>query len=236
MKAIRTIAILILAVSVVAIATHQSPSADRYVNVVATGTVKVVPDAVQVSANISNLAPTSAASIAATAKSTNLFRTFLTNNGVEAKYIASANLSTNPEYSYPTNAPAKISGYRTTQQFTVIVRDATNAGTIVQNLQTQVGNSLSINSTSPIVLQQSAAESSARKIAIASARIKADSYARLSGAKLGKILSIDESVTQSFPQPLMATMAKSVGAQTPVQIDLGQQDITITVTTKWALK
>jgi uncharacterized protein YggE len=50
------------------------------------------------------------------------------------------------------------------------------------------------------------------------------------------VLSVDEQVNQSGSIPLMA-MAKSAGSMAaPVQIDLGQQSITVTVTTKWELK
>jgi uncharacterized protein YggE len=215
------------------IRTQVSP---RYVNVVGDGTVKVTPDSVHVDASVSSVAASSAASLAATAKSADSMRTSLKGSGVEAKYIKALNLSTNPEYSYPNNGPAKLTGYRSTQSFSIVIRDAKNAGMIIQNAQSSVGNSLSINSTSPYVFDQKMAEASARTLAIASAKAKAQSYAELTGSKLGKVLSIDEQITQSNPMPLMA-VAKSMDASAaPVRVDLGHQDITINVTTKWELK
>ncbi len=212
---------------------NQSP---RYVNVVGDGTVKVTPDSVRVDASVSSVAASSAASLAATAKSADSMRASLKGSGVEAKYIKALNLSTNPEYSYPNNAPAKLMGYRSTQTFSIIIRDAKSAGMIIANAQSAVGNSLSINSTSPYVFDQKIAEANARTLAIASAKAKAQSYAELTGSKLGKVLSIDEQITQSNPMPLMA-VAKAMGAPAaPVQVDLGQQDITVNVTTKWELK
>ena len=212
---------------------NQSP---RYVNVVGDGTVKVTPDSVRVDASVSSVAASSAASLAATAKSADSMRASLKGSGVEAKYIKALNLSTNPEYSYPNNAPAKLTGYRSTQTFSIIIRDAKSAGMIIANAQSAVGNSLSINSTSPYVFDQKIAEANARTLAIASAKAKAQSYAGLTGSKLGKVLSIDEQITQSNPMPLMA-VAKAMGAPAaPVQVDLGQQDITVNVTTKWELK
>lgn len=60
---------------------------------------------------------------------------------------------------------------------------------------------------------------------------------RLAGAKIGKIISIDESIQNSVPQPLaMMSAAKAGAPTTPAQIDLGQQDVTVTVTTEWAIK
>jgi uncharacterized protein YggE len=215
------------------IRTQVSP---RYVNVVGDGSVKVTPDSVRVDASVSNVAASSAASLAATAKSADSMRTSLKGSGVEANYIKALNLSTNPEYSYPNNGPAKLTGYRSTQSFSIVIRDAKNAGMIIQSAQSAVGNSLSINSTSPYVFDQKIAEANARALAIASAKAKAQSYAELTGSKLGKVLSIDEQITQSNPMPLMA-VAKSMDASAaPVRVDLGQQDITINVTTKWELK
>jgi len=215
------------------IRTQVSP---RYVNVVGDGTVKVTPDSVRVDASVSNVAASSAASLAATAKSADSMRASLKGSGVETKYIKALNLSTNPEYSYPNNGPAKLSGYRSTQSFSIVIRDAKNAGMIIQNAQSAVGNSLSINSTSPYVFDQKIAEANARTLAIASAKAKAQSYAELTGSKLGKVLSIDEQITQSNPMPLMAVAKTMDASAAPVRVDLGQQDITINVTTKWELK
>ena len=215
------------------IRTQVSP---RYVNVVGDGTVKVTPDSVRVDASVSNVAASSAASLAATARSADSMRTSLKGSGVEAKYIKALNLSTNPEYSYPNNGPAKLTGYRSTQSFSIVIRDAKNAGMIIQNAQSAVGNSLSINSTSPYVFDQKIAESNARTLAIASAKAKAQSYAELTGSKLGKVLSIDEQITQSNPMPLMAVAKTMDASAAPMRVDLGQQDITINVTTKWELK
>ena len=211
-------------------------NSSSYVTVNGDGTVKVTPDSVRVDASISNLGSTQAASLAATAKSADLFRASLKGSGVDAKYIQAVNLSTNPEYSYPNNAPAKLTGYRSTQNFSIVIRDAKNAGLIIQNIQSAVGNSLSINSTTPYVFDQKIAESNARTLAVAAAKAKAQSYAELTGSLLGHILSIEEQVNQSGPVPLMAMAKSAVGAAAPVQVDLGQQSITITVTTKWELK
>lgn len=207
----------------------------RYVSVVGDGTVKVAPDSVRVDAVVSNVGASQAASLTATAKSAEALRTSLKGAGVEAKYIQAVNLSTSPEYSYPNNGPAKLTGYRSTQNFSIVIRDAKNSGLIIQNVQTAVGNSLSINATTPYVFDQKIAESNARTLAVAAAKEKAQSYASLTGSRLGPILSIEEQVSQSAPMPLMV-MAKNSGlAGAPVQIDLGQQSITISVTTKWAL-
>ena len=237
MKTFRGIFFAILTLSVLAIAVHQNPSnTQRYVTVVGTGTTTVVPDTVRLDASVTAKATTSAAALSSTSKSADTFRQTLISSGVLAKYIQTQTLNVTPNYVYSTNGTSKISGYQATQQFTVTIRNAANAGAIVSAAQNAVGNPLQINGTSSYVFDESTAEVSARAKAISQAKEKATSYASLAGAKIGKILTIDETVQNSGPQPLVMAMAKSDAATTPAQIDLGQQDVTVTVTTQWSIK
>ncbi len=233
-------AIVVIALASLSVANHvvngSSATNPRYVSVVGDGTVKVTPDSIKVDASVSTLGSSQSAALTATAQSADSFRTTLKKNGVEAQYISAVNLSTNPEYSYSPSGAAKVTGFRSTQNFSVVIRDAKNAGVIIQIAQTAVGNALSINSTTSFVYDQKLAEANARTLAIQAAKTKADAYAGLTSSKLGKVLSVEEQVNQSGPVPLIA-MAKSAGsAAAPLQIDLGQQSITVTVTTKWELK
>ena len=237
MKIFRGIFFAILTFSVLAIAIHQNPSnAVRFVNVTGTGTTTVVPDSVRLSATVTATASTSAAALSNTSKSADTFRKTLISSGVLAKYIQTQTLTVNPNYTYPPNGTPKISGYQATQQFLVIIRDAKNAGAIVSSAQNAVGNPLQITGTSSYVFDESAAEATARAQAIKIAKAKAQSYAELAGAKLGKVNTIDESIQNATPQPIaFASMAKTATDAAPAQIDLGQQNVTVTVTTQWSI-
>ena len=237
MKIFRGIFFAILTFSVLAIAIHQNPSNNvRFVNVTGIGTTTVVPDSVRLSATVTATASTSAAALSNTSKSADTFRKTLISSGVLAKYIQTQTLTVNPNYTYPPNGTPKISGYQATQQFLVIIRDAKNAGAIVSSAQNAVGNPLQITGTSSYVFDESAAEATARAQAIKIAKAKAASYAELAGAKLGKINTINESIQNATPQPIaFASMAKTATDAAPAQIDLGQQNVTVTVTTQWSI-
>jgi len=237
MKIFRGIFFAILTFSVLAIAIHQNPSNTvRFVNVTGTGTTTVVPDSVRLSATVTATASSSAAALSETSKSADTFRKTLIASGVLAKYIQTQTLTVNPNYTYPPNGTPKISGYQATQQFLVTIRDAKNAGAIVSAAQNAVGNSLQVTGTSAYVFDESAAEATARAQAIKIAKAKATSYAELAGAKIGKIITIDESIQNATPQPVaFASMAKASTDAVPAQIDLGQQDVTVTVTTEWSI-
>ena len=237
MKIFRGIFFAILTLSVLVIAINQNPSTtQRYVNVTGTGKTTVTPDAVNLDASVSTVAKTSAAALAATTKSAATFRQTLISSGVIAKYIKSQNLTVTPYYTYSQQGASKITGYQAAQAFIVVIRNAGNAGAIVTAAQNAVGNSLQVNGVNAYVFDESAAEVTARAKAIAIAKAKALSYATLAGAKLGAINTIDESIQNSGPQPLAMGMAKTASAAPSAQIDLGQQDVTVTVTTQWALK
>ena len=238
MKIFRGIFFAILTFSVLAIAIHQNPTTTvRFVNVTGTGTTTVVPDAVRLSANVMTTASSSSTALSNTSKSAQTFRQTLISAGVLTKYIQTQSLTVTPNYTYSPNGTSKITGYQASQQFIVVIRNATSAGAIVSAAQNAVGNSLQITGTSGYVFDESAAEATARAQAIAIAKAKATSYATLAGAKIGKIISIDESIQNSVPRPLAMTMlSKADSATTPAQIDLGQLDVTVTVTTEWAIK
>lgn len=238
MKIFRGIFFAILTLSVLAIAIHQNPSSTvRFVNVTGTGTTTVVPDAVRLSATVTTTASSSSAALSNSSKSAQTFRQTLISAGVLAKYIQTQSLTVTPNYTYSPNGTSKITGYQASQQFIVVIRNAANAGAIVSAAQNAVGNSLQITGTSGYVFDESAAEATARAQAISIAKAKATSYATLAGAKIGKIISINESIQNSVPQPIaMMSLAKTDTAPTPAHIDLGQQDVTVTVTTEWAIK
>ena len=238
MKIFRGIFFAILTFSVLAIAIHQNPSnVDRFVSVVGTGTSTVTPDTVRLDATVSSTASSSAAALASTSKSAQTFRQTLLSAGVLEKYITTQSISVSPNYTYPPNGTPKITGYQASQSFSVIIRKASNAGAIVSAAQNAVGNNLQINDTNAYIFDESAAEATARAQAITLAKSKAESYATLAGAKLGKIEQINESVQESGPQPLVMSAARVAAVAAPAPtVDLGQQQVTVSVTTQWALK
>ena len=237
MKIFRGIFFAILTLSVLVIAINQNPSTtQRYVNVTGTGKTTVTPDAVNMDASVSTVANTSAAALAATTKSAATFRQTLISSGVIAKYIKSQNLTVTPYYTYSQQGASKITGYQAAQAFIVVIRNAGTAGAILTAAQNAVGNSLQVNGVNAYVFDESAAEATARAQAIKIAKAKATSYAELAGAKIGKIMTIDESIQNASPQPVaFASMAKTATDAAPAQIDLGQQNVTVTVTTQWSI-
>lgn len=205
----------------------------RYITISSDGTVKVVPDAVRINATVSVVAPTSKEALAATATSAAAVRAAFISNGVAAKDIATQSMSVYPEYSYTQDKGSVLTGYRASQSFVVVIRTPSRAGSIVDAIVNAGGDNLQLNGVTPFVLDPSKATGSARAAAVKSAIAKARSYASLLGIKLGRVnYLVENSSPVSYP-PMVASVARDTAGGT--QIDLGEQDVTVSITIQWAL-
>jgi uncharacterized protein YggE len=204
----------------------------RYITTTGNGTVSVIPDAVKVSATVSVLGATSKAALATANTTSVAVRKALTANKIAARDIATQSISVFPEYSYPDNSTPVISGYRASQSFSITVRAAETAGAVVDAIVDAGGANVMINGASPFVLDNEKATDLARAAAVKSAKAKATSYAKLLGVKLGRVVFLNEQSSPN-PFPIFGVTAKAEDSAT--QIDLGQQEVTVLVTVRWAI-
>jgi uncharacterized protein YggE len=237
-KTLRTIfsALTVAAVAgVVALAVpaNGAGTADnRFITVTGVGTISVVPDAVRFNATVSTVGATNSAALATATKSASAVRTALKNAGIATKDIRSANISVYPEYNWTQDTGTKITGYRASQTFDVLVRTASKAGSIIEAVVTAGGDAVQLGGVAPTTLNPSAATEDARAAAVANAKSKAASYAKLLGTSIGKVLSLEEQSSPVYSSPF--PMAKAADAAA-LEIDLGEQDVTVTITVRWAL-
>jgi len=211
----------------------QAAAPDRYISVSASGTVKVKPDAVRLNLTVTNVSATSALALSTANNASNKVRAALTANGITTLYIKSTKVSTYPEYNYTAAGGSVLVGYRASQTFEVIVRNADNAGVVVDAVVAAGGDALNVDGVTPYVYDDTLATESARTAAVKKAKAKAASYAKLLGIKLGSIIFLEESASGSN-YPYMMAMAKSADSSATV-VDLGQQDVTVSVSTKWTI-
>jgi uncharacterized protein YggE len=237
---IRTIASIITVAAVAGVVALAIPAngADttntRYIAVTGVGTVSVVPDAVRFNATVSALASTNAAALSSASKSAAAVRAALKDKGIAIKDIRSANISVYPEYNWTQEAGTKITGYRASQSFDVLVRKASTAGTIIEAVVSAGGDNVQLGGVIPVTLNPAVATEEARVAAVANAKSKASSYAKLLGTSIGKVLSLEEQSSPIYSSPFPMAKAGTADAAA-VEIDLGEQDVTVTITVRWAL-
>ena len=230
----RVITVLVLAALTSMVGTQfaQAATPTRFISVSSTGTVKVTPDAVRLNASVSAIAKVSKEALTNANIAADKFRTSILANGIDKKNLASTTLTVYPEYNYTQETGNVLIGYRASQSFEVIIRNAAKAGEIVDAVVASAGDALYINGVTPFVYDNSKATEAARISAVKNAKSKATSYAKLLGVKIGKIIYLQESSAPTS-YPISMVQAKSDAGAT--QIDLGQQDISVSVSTKWAI-
>jgi uncharacterized protein YggE len=214
--------------------TANAATATRYITVSAEGTVKVAPDAVRLTATVSVVADTNKAALALANTNSAAVRKALIAAGVATKDIATQNITVYPEYKYDSNGGSTLTGYRGSQVFSVVIRAAAKAGSVVDDVVAAAGDAVQINSLSPFVVDAAKAAESARSVAVKNAKAKATSYAKLLGVKLGKVNYLTENGSPSISTPVFVASAKAE-ADAATVVDLGQQDVTVSITIQWAL-
>ncbi len=205
----------------------------RYVTVNSSGSIKVTPDAVRLNANVSVVAVSNKVAMSKTSTAAAAVRAALTKAGIAKKDIATQSISVLPEYNYTQEKGSVIIGYRGSQSFVVTIRNAENAGAVVDAVVAAGGDDLQIQGVTPFVLDSSKATESARADAVMNAKAKATSYAKLLDVKLGRVnYLVENSSPISYP-PIMA-MGKAADSEATV-VDLGEQDVTVSITIQWSL-
>ena len=230
-KRISVIALLVICVAGI-VAPSANAAVTRYITVSAQGTIKVTPDAVRLSATVSAVAATSKDALAAANKTAAAVRAALKAAKIDTKDISTQTVTVYPEYKYANDGTSTQIGYRGSQSFTIVIRAADTAGSVVDSLITAGGDNLQINGATPFVLDSTKSLDAARAAAVKSAKSKATSYASLIGVKLGKVNYLVENSAPTNYTPVMS-VAKAESDATV--IDLGQQDVTISITVQWAL-
>lgn len=214
-----------------AVPAQAADTTPRGVTVSSTGSVKVAPDAATVNYTISILAATSGIALDTTNSLQKQARLVALSNDVKASDIATTSISITPEYQYITDRAPTLMGYRSTQSTSVTVYSLTKAAAIVDGLA-GLSSDIQVNSIALFVSHPSKYEEKARTAAVNKARIKAASYAKLLGRKLGAVQYLSEQAAPITPIYAVGDVAKG----SPTVIDAGLQSISVTVEVRWSLR
>lgn len=221
-------ALLIVGLATPAVAADPST---RGITVSATGTVKAVPDAANLSFSISILSGTSAIALDTVNSLQKQARALVLAKGVKATDIRTTGISINPEYQYYGDKAPVLVGYRATQSTTVTSFSIESAGQIVDALA-GLSSDIQIGSISLFISDPSKFEERARVAAVTKARVKARSYARALGHQLGRVQYLTESSAPITPIYAATDFAKGEATV----IDPGQQNVSVTIEVRFALR
>jgi uncharacterized protein YggE len=231
-KIIASVSALALALVAYSALPANASESSKHITVSGVGTSTVTPDAVRFFASVSVVAKSNKEALASASKSATAVGGSLRDNGIATKDIKTSSLTVYPEYNYSQDKGQELLGYRATQSFTVVIRKADNAGVVIDAVVATGGDALQINGVAPFLLNGAAATEKAREAAVADAKARANSYAKYLGVSLGRVISLTEVNAPVYNFPVMA---KGAAAEDATQIDLGETEVTVTVTVRWGV-
>jgi len=209
-----------------------TPIVGTELDVAATGTSTRKPDIAQISAGVVTQALKAGDAMAANAKAMTATIAALKRGGVADRDIQTQSISLQPQYRYGDNQPPQLTGYQASNRVSVRIRDLAGAGGVIDALVSAGANQ--IEGPTLTVEHPEAALDEARAKALATARARADLYARAAGLTVRRIVRISESDGAPPIIRPMAMMARAKAADaTPVEA--GEQELAVNLSVVFEL-
>ena len=206
--------------------TAQDNQNPRTLTVSGTGKVYTTPDIAYITIGVHTEGKEAATAVSENNQQANEVMDALKSMGVDAKDIQTTNFSIYPRQEYDTDGkPTGEITYAVDNSVFVTIRDLTMVGDVLDEAVKAGANQIS--GIQFDVANRTAAQSEARKAAVADARAKAEELAAASGVKLGAVQTISE-YTSGGPAP-MYDMRAMAASESAVPIEAGQMALTIEV-------
>ena len=216
------LALLLATASTGATLAETAPAADAMfrattLNLAAYGETRVAPDIATINLGVQTEGKTAQAAMAANAQKMTQVSAALRAAGIAGKDIQTSNLNLNAQYAYEQNLPPRLTGYQASNQVTVTIRDLARLGPSVDAVVSAGANQ--VNGISFGLADPTVAENAARIEAVRALQAKADLYAKATGYRLQRLVSLSESGGYAVqpPMPMMRMAMKADAASTPVE-------------------
>lgn len=197
-------------------------------NLSASGEEKLAPDMATISLGVTSEAPTAARALSDNAARMNQVMAALKTEGVAAKDIRTSGLNLNAQYVYAQNQPPKLTGYRAADQVTVTVHDLAKVGALADATVGAGANQL--NGIGFSLADPTAAENAAREKAVRALAAKAELYARATGYRLARLVSLSEGGGDPGFRPLaVPVMAQARVQNVPTAVAPGELTVRVEI-------
>jgi hypothetical protein len=206
------------------VATGNAP--EHMISVSGTGIVSATPDTADVSLGVSVTRPTAKEARAAAATEMQRVVASIKKNGVAEKDIVTTNVSLSPVYSYNGSA-RRLTGYQFGNTVKVTVRNLDNVPAVIDDAVT--AGATAVHGISFRLDDPTPQQNKARELAMADARARADTLARVAGVKIKGVAAISETVSSYVPVYDYAAADAVREASTPIQSGTTEVKIQVTV-------
>jgi len=230
MKMLLPLAAIVAAAPALADVT-TTPIAGTELDVSATGTSTRRPDIAIISAGVVTQASKAGDAMAANAKAMTATIAALKRAGVADRDIQTQSINLQPQYRYGDNQPPVLTGYQANNRVSVKLHDLAGAGGVIDALVAAGANQ--IDGPSLSVDHPEAALDEARAKALATARARAELYAKSAGLSVRRIVRISENDGVPPPVRPMAMMASKRADATP--LEAGEQELTVNLSVVFEL-
>lgn len=228
---------LALAMPGVAMA-HQDQTAIAATSTLLTLTVEGkstrTPDMAVFTAGVVSEGKTASEALSASAAAMTKVIATLKKAGIADKDIQTSQINLNPVYGQPVIGPngqvvqePRIVGYQASNTVTIRSRDIKGFGKVLDALVASGSNQ--INGPAFQMSDPRAAMDEARGDAMKQARARADLYAKASGLRVVRIVSISESGGYSPPQPVYAMAKMADASSSPISAGEVEAQVSLTV-------
>jgi len=223
---------LAVALATPVLAVEPAPLAGTRLSVSATASVSRPPDLATIGAGVVTQASGAAAAMRDNAERMTATVAALKRAGIADRDIQTSALGLQPRYREADTGPRALVGYEASNRVTVRLHDTARIGPVLDALVAAGANQIdgpdfSVEHLDPALDQ-------ARTEALATARARAELYARAAGLHVARIVSLSEDGSGPVfrPMPMMA-MARKAEA-TPVLA--GEQTLSVTVNAEFELR
>ncbi|MGW8354764.1 SIMPL domain-containing protein [Streptomyces wedmorensis] len=162
------------------------------VTVTGQGRASSAPDLAILSVGVEATRKTAKEAMAAQSTAAKALLEVLHRQEIADRDIRTDSLSLSPAYTQNADGENKVTGYQAGQSFSVKVRDIDRTGQVIGAVNEATGDSGRINGVVFDVADPSALRAKAREAAYQDAYDKAAQHARLSGHRLGRLVSLSE--------------------------------------------
>ncbi|MGW2230270.1 SIMPL domain-containing protein [Streptomyces formicae] len=237
-RSLSTVAVALAALGLPAapaVAAHARPAttvapavapAPATVTVTGAGSASAAPDLAVLSAGVEVTEKTADKALAAQNSAAEALLAAVRKAGVADKDVTTEGLSLSAVHQ-DEDGTAKLTGYQASQVFSIKVRAIDRTGAVIQAVVDAAGDAGRVHSVAFDVADAGALRAEARDRAYQDARDKAAQYAKLSGRRLGRLVSLDES-DGGRPRPVPMPVAAFAKEGVPLAPGQVQDEVSVT--------
>jgi uncharacterized protein YggE len=192
------------------------------------GETRLAPDMATISLGVTTDASTAEAAMRANAGQMSQVLAALKRAGLPGKDVQTSQISVEPQYAYEQNLPPRLTGYRASNQVTATVHDLAKLGLAVDAAVAAGANQAA--GVSFGLADPTAAENAAREAAVKALAAKADLYAKATGYRVLRLVSLSEGGGLVPPPLPMARMTATQLAEPMTPVAAGEVRVRINVT------